>query len=141
MIPLSYFPALDAVLNATSALLLTIGYVFIRRKNVRAHKACMLSAVVLSTLFLVCYLWYHAHHGVTRFAGHGVVRGFYLTLLGSHTVLAAVIVPLVAITLYRAWREMFDRHRRIARWTLPLWIYVSVTGVVVYWMLYHGSYE
>ena len=96
----------------------------------------MLSAVVTSTLFLVCYIWYHARHGVTRFAGHGVVRGFYLTLLASHTVLAVVIVPLVLITVYRAWRGMFDRHRRIARWTLPLWVYVSVTGVVVYWMLY-----
>ncbi len=137
MIPISYFPAIDATLNATSALLLTAGYVFIRRKNVQVHKACMLSAVVTSTLFLVCYVWYHAHHGVTRFGGQGVVRGFYLTLLASHTVLAAVIVPLVLVTLYRAWREMFDRHKRIARWTLPLWIYVSVTGVVVYWMLYH----
>jgi len=137
VIPLAYFPALDAALNATSALLLTIGYAFIRRKNVRAHKACMLSAVVVSTLFLVCYVWYHAHHGVTRFAGHGVVRRFYLTLLASHTILAVVIVPLVLITLYRAWRGRFDCHRRIARWTLPLWIYVSVTGVVVYWTLYH----
>lgn len=97
----------------------------------------MLGAVVTSTLFLACYLWYHAHHGVTHFRGQGVVRGFYLALLASHTVLAAVIVPLVMVTLYRAWREMFDRHKRIARWTLPLWIYVSVTGVVVYWMLYH----
>lgn len=136
MIPISYFPALDATLNATSALLLTIGYVFIRRGNVRAHRACMLSAVVTSTLFLVCYLWYHAHHGVTRFPGHGVVRPFYFALLTSHTVLAAVIVPLVVVTLSRAWRELFDRHKRIARWTLPLWVYVSVTGVVVYWMLY-----
>ena len=96
----------------------------------------MLSAVVTSVLFLVCYLWYHAHHGVTRFPGHGVGRTFYFTLLTSHTILAVVIVPLVAVTLYRAWREMFDRHKRIARWTLPLWVYVSVTGVVVYWMLY-----
>jgi len=136
VIPISYFPALDASLNATSALLLTIGYIFIRRGNVRAHRACMLSAVVTSVLFLVCYLWYHAHHGVTRFPGHGVGRTFYFTLLTSHTILAVVIVPLVAVTLYRAWREMFDRHKRIARWTLPLWVYVSVTGVVVYWMLY-----
>jgi uncharacterized membrane protein YozB (DUF420 family) len=136
LIPLSYFPAIDAALNATSALLLAIGYVFIRRRNVQAHKACMLSAVVTSTLFLVCYLWYHAHHGVTRFRGDAVVRGFYLTLLASHTVLAAAIVPLVLITLCRALRQRFDRHRRTARWTLPLWMYVSVTGVVVYWMLY-----
>jgi len=134
--PLSYFPAIDAALNATSALLLSIGYVFVRRGNIRAHRACMLSAVATSTLFLLCYVWYHAHHGVTRFAGRGGVRAFYFALLTSHTVLAVVIVPLVGVTLYRAWREMFDRHRRIARWTLPLWIYVSVTGVVVYWMLY-----
>jgi uncharacterized membrane protein YozB (DUF420 family) len=136
VIPISYFPAIDAALNATSALLLSIGYVFVRRGNVRAHKACMLSAVITSTLFLVCYLWYHAHHGVTRFPGRGSVRALYFTLLTSHTVLAVIIVPLVGVTLYRAWREMFDRHRHIARWTLPLWIYVSVTGVVVYWMLY-----
>jgi uncharacterized membrane protein YozB (DUF420 family) len=96
----------------------------------------MLSAVATSTLFLACYIWYHAHHGVTRFPGRGSVRALYFTLLTSHTVLAVVIVPLVGVTLYRAWRETFDRHRRIARWTLPLWIYVSVTGVVVYWMLY-----
>jgi uncharacterized membrane protein YozB (DUF420 family) len=137
VIPISYFPAIDAALNATSALLLTVGYTFIRRGNVRAHRACMLSAVVTSVLFLVCYVWYHAHHGVTRFPGHGAVRAFYVTLLTSHTILAVVIVPLVAVTVYRAWREMFDRHKRIARWTLPLWVYVSVTGVVVYWMLYH----
>ena len=137
MIPISYFPAIDASLNAVSAFLLMIGYVFIRRKNVPGHRACMLSAAVTSTLFLACYLWYHAHHGVTRFAAHGAVRGVYLSLLASHTVLAAVIVPLVLVTLYRAWREMFDRHKRIARWTLPVWIYVSITGVVVYWMLYH----
>jgi uncharacterized membrane protein YozB (DUF420 family) len=136
VIPIWYFPAIDAALNATSAILLTIGYIFIRRGNVRAHRACMVSAVVTSALFLVCYIWYHAHHGVTRFSGHGVVRPIYFTLLTSHTILAVVIVPLVAVTLYRAWREMFDRHKRIARWTLPLWVYVSVTGVVVYWMLY-----
>jgi uncharacterized membrane protein YozB (DUF420 family) len=137
MIPLSDFPALDAVLNALSAALLALGYFFIRRKNVPAHRICMLSAFATSTLFLVCYLWYHAHHGVTRFAGRGAARGFYLALLGSHTILAVVIVPLVLTTLYRAWRRRFDSHRRIARRTLPLWLYVSVTGVVVYAMLYH----
>ena len=137
MIPLSDFPALDAVLNAASAVLMTLGFLFIRRKNILAHKICMLSAVSTSTLFLVCYLWYHAHHGVTRFAGEGAVRGFYFALLGSHTVLAAAIVPLVLMTLYRALRRRFELHKRIARWTLPVWLYVSVTGVVVYWMLYH----
>jgi len=137
MIPLAYFPALDAALNATSAVLLGLGYFFIRRKKIGAHKFCMLSAFSTSTLFLICYLWYHTHHGVTRFPGTGAVRAFYLALLGSHTLLAGVIVPLVLITLTRALRERFDLHRRIARWTLPLWLYVSVTGVVVYWMLYH----
>ena len=137
MIPLSYFPALDATLNAASALLLTLGYCFIRNKRVLAHKICMLSAFATSMLFLICYLWYHYHHGVTRFPRQGAVRDFYLTLLTSHTVLAVVIVPLVLTTLYRAWRGWFGRHKQIARWTLPLWLYVSVTGVVVYWMLYH----
>lgn len=137
MFPLSDFPALDAALNATSAVLLALGYFFIRRKNVAAHRLCMLSAFSTSAVFLGCYLWYHAHHGVTRFGATGAVRTFYFALLGSHTVLAGVIVPLVLITLYRALRRRFGLHRRIARWTLPLWVYVSVTGVVVYWMLYH----
>jgi len=136
MIPLSDFPAIDAALNGTSALLLTLGYFFIRRKKIRAHKVCMLSAFAASSLFLVCYIWYHAYQGVTRFPTQGGVRIFYLTLLGSHTILAVVIVPLALITLYRAWRGWFDRQKRVARWTLPLWFYVSVTGVVVYWMLY-----
>lgn len=137
MIPLVDFPTLDAALNAASAVLLTLGFVFIRRKNIVAHKTCMISAFVASSLFLVCYLWYHAHHGVTHFTGQGFARGFYFALLGSHTVLAAVIVPLVLMTLYRALRGRFQKHRKIARWTLPLWLYVSVTGVLVYWMLYH----
>lgn len=137
MISLSDFPALDAGLNAASAILLTLGFFFIRRKNIRAHKVCMLSAFVASTLFLVCYLTYHYYHGVTRFSGQGAIRAFYFSLLGSHTVLAAVIVPLVLTTLSRALRERFAQHKRIARWTLPLWLYVSVTGVVIYWMLYH----
>ena len=96
----------------------------------------MLSAFATSTLFLACYLTYHFHHGTTRFEGQGAVRGIYFSILGSHTLLAVLIVPLVLTTLYRAWRQRFDLHRRIARWTLPLWLYVSVTGVVVYWMLY-----
>lgn len=136
-IPLSDFPTLDAALNAASAVLLSLGYLSIRRKNVRAHKAFMLSAVASSAVFLCCYLWYHAHYGVTRFKLGGAVRTFYFSLLGTHTVLATAIVPLVAITLYRALRGRFRRHRKIARWTWPIWMYVSITGVVVYWMLYH----
>ncbi len=137
MIPLTYFPAIDATLNATSAVLLAMGYICIRRRRIAAHRACMLSAVGSSTLFLICYLWYHYHHGVTRFRGIGAVRGFYFALLGSHTVLAAVIVPLIVITLARALRRKFIKHKQIARWTLPLWFYVSITGVLVYLMLYH----
>lgn len=134
---LSILPTVDAVLNATSAGLLILGYVFIRRRNIPAHKICMLGAVGTSTLFLICYLTYHYFHGTTRFAGRGVVRAAYFSILASHTVLAAAIVPLVILTLVRALRKRFDLHRRVARWTLPVWLYVSITGVVVYWMLYH----
>jgi len=136
-IPLADFPAIDATLNASSAVLLVAGYVCIRRRRIAAHRAFMLSAASTSTLFLCCYLWYHAHHRVTRFPGVGLIRMAYLLLLGSHTLLAAVIVPLALVTLARALQRNFARHRLIARWTLPLWIYVSVTGVLVYWMLYH----
>jgi uncharacterized membrane protein YozB (DUF420 family) len=134
---LSDLPTVDAALNASSAVLLTLGYIFIRRGNIRAHKTCMFSALGTSTIFLACYLTYHYFHGTTRFAGQGAVRPLYLTILISHTVLAAAIVPLVVTTLYRALRGRFALHRRVARWTLPAWLYVSVTGVVVYWMLYH----
>jgi uncharacterized membrane protein YozB (DUF420 family) len=137
VIPLGDFPAIDATLNAASAVLLATGYVCIRRRKIIAHRTCMLSAVVSSSLFLICYLWYHWHHGVTRFRGTGAVRSFYFALLGTHTVLAALIVPLVVVTLVRALRHHFGKHKRIARWTLPLWVYVSVTGVLVYWILYH----
>lgn len=134
---LSILPTVDATLNTTSAVLLSLGYFFIRRKNIQAHKACMIGATATSTLFLACYLTYHFFHGTTRFAGTGGVRTLYLSILGTHTILAAAIVPLVIVTLYRALTKRFDRHKRIARWTLPIWLYVSVTGVVVYWMLYH----
>ena len=134
---ISLFPAVDATLNALSALFLVLGFFFIRRRRVRAHRACMLSALATSTLFLICYLTYHYYHGVTRFEGQGMIRPVYFALLGSHTVLAATIVPLVLVTLFRALRERFEQHKRIARWTLPLWLYVSLTGVAVYWMLYH----
>jgi len=134
---ISLLPAVDATLNALSALFLVLGFFFIRRRRVRAHRACMLSALATSTLFLICYLTYHYYHGVTRFEGQGMIRPVYFALLGSHTVLAATIVPLVLVTLFRALRERFEQHKRIARWTLPLWLYVSLTGVAVYWMLYH----
>jgi uncharacterized membrane protein YozB (DUF420 family) len=132
-----FLPHLNAVLNASSGLLLLMGYSFIRRGRVNAHKRCQLSALTASILFLISYLTYHWFHGATRFPGQGIARPVYFTILISHTILAVVIVPLVAITLTRALRADFIRHRRIARVTLPLWLYVSVTGVLVYLMLYH----
>jgi uncharacterized membrane protein YozB (DUF420 family) len=130
-------PHLNALLNATSGVLLVAGYSFIRRGRVSAHKRCQLSALTTSSLFLVSYLTYHYFHGATRFAGQGIARPVYFTILVSHTILAVVIVPLILVTLTRALRSDFLRHRRIARVTLPLWLYVSVTGVLVYLMLYH----
>jgi putative membrane protein len=134
---ISGLPTLNAILNSISAILLVTGYLFIRQKKISAHRACMSAAFITSTLFLISYLFYHYHHGSTRFAGEGIARLIYLTILGTHTVLAAAIVPMVLITFARALRKRFDRHRRIARWTLPIWLYVSVTGVIVYLMLYH----
>ena len=133
----SIFPVINATLNGTSAVLLLIGRNFIKRGRVAAHRAVMITAVGLSTLFLISYLYYHAHVGSVHFKGRGLSRPIYFSILISHTLLAAAIVPLVIITLSRALRERFDRHRAIARWTYPLWLYVSVTGVVIYFMLYH----
>lgn len=131
------FPAINATLNGTSAVLLLTGRSLIRRGRMAAHRAVMLTALATSTLFLVSYLYYHYHVGSVHFRGQGWSRPIYFTILTSHTILAAVIVPLIIITLTRALRERFDRHRVIARWTYPLWMYVSVTGVIVYVMLYH----
>jgi uncharacterized membrane protein YozB (DUF420 family) len=133
----SVLPHLNATLNASSFILLSSGYYFIRKKRVTAHRACQLSALTASVLFLISYLVYHSHHGVTKFAGQGIVRPIYFTILTTHTFLAVVIVPFVIITVRRAIRGDFARHRKIARWTLPMWLYVSITGVVVYLMLYH----
>ena len=133
---ISYLPHLNAILNATCALLLFSGYSFIRAGRVAAHRTCQMAAVVVSVIFLASYLTYHYHHGATRFAGEGLARPIYFTILISHTILAIVIVPLVGVTLYRALKADFVRHRRIARLTLPLWLYVSITGVIVYLMLY-----
>ena len=132
----SYLPHLNACLNGTSAVLLFSGYRFIRAGNVAAHRACQISALVVSLLFLTSYLTYHFYHGATRFQGTGLARPIYFTVLITHTILAIVIVPLVSLTFYRAFRQDFLRHRRIARITLPLWLYVSITGVIVYLMLY-----
>ena len=133
---ISYLPHINACLNGTSAVLLLSGYSFIRRGNVAAHRTCQISALAVSILFLASYLTYHFHHGATRFQGTGLARPFYFTVLTSHTILAMVIVPLVVLTFYRAFRGDFTRHRRIARITLPMWLYVSITGVIVYLMLY-----
>lgn len=130
-------PTIDAILNAISAALLTLGYISIRRRRIRAHKRFMLSAFGCSVAFICCYLWYHAHFGIVRFAGKGAVRPFYFVLLGTHSTLAAAVPFLAVITLYFALRSRFGRHKKIARWTLPIWLYVSVTGVIVYWMLFH----
>lgn len=133
----SVLPHLNATLNASSFILLTSGYYFIRRGRVLAHKRCQLAALTASILFLISYIVYHLHHGTTRFTGQGIARPIYFTILTTHTILAAVIVPFVIITLRRALRADFLRHRAIARWTFPMWLYVSVTGVIVYVMLYH----
>ncbi|HEV7515936.1 MAG TPA: DUF420 domain-containing protein [Thermoanaerobaculia bacterium] len=129
-------PAINASLNALSAVLLVVGYLFIRARRWQAHRNVMVAALVSSTLFLTCYLIYHAHIGSKHFPGTGTARTVYLSILLTHTVLAATVPFLAGITVYNAFRRRFGKHRRIARWTLPIWLYVSVTGVVVYWMLY-----
>lgn len=129
--------ALNASLNGTSAVLLVCGYLAIRRGNKTVHKRFMLSAFAVSVAFLISYVIYHLRVGHVLFQGQGWIRPVYFALLLSHTILAAAIVPLILITLRRAWLERFDKHRVIARWTLPIWLYVSVTGVVIYVLLYH----
>jgi len=138
-VPAQYtiFPVINASLNGASTVLLLVGRWFISQRRIAAHRATMITAVITSALFLTSYLYYHAHVGSVHFQGTGWSRPLYFTLLISHVLLAIVIVPMVLITLTRALRERFDRHRAIARWTFPLWLYVSVTGVLVYFMLYH----
>ena len=138
-VPAQYaiYPVINASLNGTSAVLLLVGRSLILKGRMAAHRAVMITALITSTLFLTSYLYYHYHVGSVHFQGQGWSRPVYFTILISHTILAAVIVPLIIITLSRALRERFDRHRAIARWTFPLWLYVSVTGVIVYFMLYH----
>ena len=129
-------PAVNAFLNATAGVLLVIGYVLIRKQRWRAHRAVMLAAFGVSTLFLISYLIYHYNVGSRPFPGRGPIRVVYLTILVTHIILAAAIVPMALVTLTRGLRERFDRHVPLARWTLPIWLYVSVTGVIVYLMLY-----
>jgi len=134
---ISTLPTVNAFLNATAALLLVWGYLLIRRKRIDQHRRVMISAFITSCLFLVCYLVYHAQVGSKRFPGTGAIRTVYLGILATHTVLAAAVPVLAIVTLRRGLAARYDRHRRIARWTLPVWLYVSVTGVIVYLMLYH----
>ena len=129
-------PAVNAALNATAAALLTAGYALIRRGRRQAHRAAMAAAFAVSTLFLISYLAYHSQVGSVRFTGTGAIRTVYFTILISHSILAAAVPVLAVITLWRALKGRFEAHRRIARWTLPIWLYVSATGVVIYWMLY-----
>ena len=137
MLPYSYFPTINAVLNGTSAVLIASGIVLIKRGQREAHKRMMIAAVITSSLFLVCYLYYHAHVGSVHFQGQGWSRPVYFSILISHTILAAVIVPFVLVTLTRGLRGRYERHKRSARWTYPMWLYVSITGVIIYFMLYH----
>jgi uncharacterized membrane protein YozB (DUF420 family) len=137
MLPYHVLPHLNALLNGASAVLLLAGYVCIRKKSVAFHRVCMISAVATSLIFLASYVIYHSQVGSVRFRHYGWVRPVYFTILVSHTFLAISLAPLVTITLRRALKNSFDLHRKIARWTLPIWFYVSVTGVIVYLMLYH----
>ena len=130
-------PSVNAVLNATAAVLLVWGYTLIRRRRIAQHRKVMQTAFVVSCLFLVCYLVYHYQVGSVRFPKTGAIKTLYLSILGTHTLLAAAVPVLAIITLRRGLSARYDKHRRIARWTLPIWLYVSVTGVVVYLMLYH----
>ena len=135
-------PAVNATLNGLSAIFLTLGYIFIKRGNKIAHRNCMITAFCTSVIFLCCYLTYHIylgvvlHRGPTRFLNPEWFRPIYLTILGTHTILAVTIVPMILMTLWRAKKERFEQHKKIARWTWPLWMYVSVTGVVIYLLLY-----
>ncbi len=136
MLEVTDLPEVNATLNAIAALLLTIGYIYIRRGQTQEHRLCMLAAFATSALFLASYLVYHFNVGSVAFTGQGTIRTVYFTILISHIILAIAILPMAIVTLLRALRGQFESHRRLAKWTLPLWLYVSVTGVVVYWMLY-----
>lgn len=136
MIDYTVLPAVNASLNALSGVFLLVGYVLIRRRRIAAHRNAMLAAFTSSTLFLICYLYYHWHAGSRPFTGHGAIRYVYFAVLISHIILAAAILPMAIMTLSRGLRGRYVEHKRIARWTFPIWMYVSVTGVIVYVMLY-----
>ena len=132
-------PTINALLNGTAAVLLTVGWIFVRRRNIAAHRACMLAAFGFSTLFMVTYVLHHAQVGSVPFRGTGMLRTLYFAILVPHVILAAPVVPMALFTIWRGWTNRVAAHRRIARYTLPIWLYVSVSGVVVYFMLYHLS--
>jgi len=134
--PLSSFPALDASLNAVTSVLLVTGWLLIRSGRREEHRWTMVSAFLVSSAFLACYLWYHAHAGVTHFQKTGLIRTVYFTILTTHTFLAVAVLPIILRTLFLAAKGRFDEHRRAARWAFPVWLYVSTTGVAVYWILY-----
>ena len=133
---LSFFPALNAGLNATSGILILLGYILIKQRAWTAHALCMCLAMLTSALFFISYIYYHLHHGSTHFPHHGWIRPVYFTILVSHTILAITVPPLAIVTLCQALRSRFDKHVRIAKIIFPIWFYVSITGVVIYWMLY-----
>ncbi len=139
-VDLAILPTVNASLNGVTALLLVTGFLLMRRKRIKAHRAVMLTAFAVSCVFLASYLYYHAHIGSKRFEGEGWIRPVYYTILISHTILAAAVPPLALVTLARGLRRRYDAHRHIARWTLPIWLYVSVTGVIVYLLLYRFSF-
>jgi len=132
-----YIPHTLAILNTLSAILVSVGYINIRKQNKAIHKACMISALAVSTVFMIFYLYYHAKIGYIPFAGQGNIRYLYFSLLASHVILAAIVFPMVLITAGLALRSKFSTHKRIARWTLPIWLYVSVSGVAIYVMSFH----
>ncbi|MDX1950961.1 MAG: DUF420 domain-containing protein [Verrucomicrobiota bacterium] len=136
MIPLTSLPAVNACLNSLSAILLLAGYIFIRQKKQDLHKKCMVGAFITSALFLVCYLYYHYHARTTTFQNPAWFRPYYLAILLTHTILAVAVLPLILMTFFRAFKGRFESHRKIARWTWPIWMYVSVTGVLIYFLLY-----
>ncbi len=143
MDPITYIPHTQALLNAVTVVLLVAGYLFIRRGDRRRHRSCMLAATAVSALFMICYLYYHAKIGNVPFAGVGAIRPVYFAILASHVILAAINVPLVAVVLFYALRGGFTVHRRLARRSLPIWLYVSATGLFIYLMVFHlypGSY-
>tara|TARA_B100000949_G_C14095305_1_gene371726 strand:+ start:270 stop:686 length:417 start_codon:yes stop_codon:yes gene_type:complete len=136
MISISELPTLNAILNGISGILLLTGYWFIRQKKIALHKTCMLGALLISTLFLICYVTYHYQIGSKPFSGEGGIRYLYFSILIPHVILAAVTLPMAIITVKKAWKKQFEEHRRLGKWTLPIWLYVSVTGILIYLMLY-----